>query len=436
MQRLLAGKAKNLMHTVLFFCQQNYCKNSATVEPRSSRVEPCQEDSFESNSVKSLCRYCIPLWNYASEHQLISILHRLPSKNHFRTAVSQSLLWYITPIFTILTKHQTWAPVSPMLLLPKSRFVRAELCFSPSANAWQQTKICKIRGEIRSNIQLTFTYSQEISTPSTAFFSYFRSYSHIMWSPMKWNEQAQIHSQHDGHGWTWHISAPILCMICMAFLSLSSPFHLRCSSVWIHIALPPPHDRFLSILTILTKHQAWAPSGPTLLVSKFRFVRAELCFSPSAKAWQQTKICKMWWNHENFYWNSHKRNLNAFYRMLSYFRSYWHIMSMWSPMKWKEQAQISLRSAWWTWHISAPILCIFFLSLSSPFHLRLALSRSLLQYLFPHAHHPHPNTKPEPRYHQCCCNANPGLSGPSCASVLLPMPDSRQRSANYVVKFM
>ena len=106
----------------------------------------------------------------------------------------------------------------------------------------------------------------------------------------------------------------------------------------------------------------------------------------------------------------------------------------------KRTSSNSPRSAWWTWHISAPILCMAPLSLSSPLHLRFALSRSLLQYLSPlwlvphHRHHPHPNTKPEPRYHQCCCDAKPGLSGSSCASVLLPMPHRRQISAKYVVK--
>ena len=49
---------------------------------------------------------------------------------------------------------------------------------------------------------------KEISAPSTAFFSYFRSYPHIMWSPMKWHEQAQIHSDlHDGLGTSQHQSS-------------------------------------------------------------------------------------------------------------------------------------------------------------------------------------------------------------------------------------
>ena len=39
-----------------------------------------------------------------------------------------------------------------------------------------------------------------------------------------------------------------------------------------------------------------------------------------------------------------------------------------------------------------------------------------------------PNTKPEPRYHQRWSYPNSGLSGSSCASVLLPKPHSRQRS--------
>ena len=36
-----------------------------------------------------------------------------------------------------------------------------------------------------------------------------------------------------------------------------------------------------------------------------------------------------------------------------------------------------------------------------------------------------PTTKPEPRYHQCCCYTNSGLSGSSCPSDPLPMPHRR-----------
>ena len=61
----------------------------------------------------------------------------------------------------------------------------------------------------------------------------------------------------------------------------------------------------------------------------------------------------------------------------------------------KRTSSNSLRSASWTWHISAPILCVVFLSLITPFHLRLALSGSILPYLPPSwpipqdPHHPH-----------------------------------------------
>ena len=101
----------------------------------------------------------------------------------------------------------------------------------------------------------------------------------------------------------------------------------------------------------------------------------------------------MWWNHLKFYWNLRKRNLNAFYRILlilSLILTY-HVVSN----EMKRTSSNSLRSAWWTWHISAPILCVVFLSLISPFHLRLALSGSILSYLSPSwpvprdPHHPH-----------------------------------------------
>ena len=141
-------------------------------------------------------------------------------------------------------------------------------------------------------------------------------------------------------------------------------------------------------------------------------------------------------------WNSHIRHLNAFYRMLSYFL--WYLILAYHAVsnERKRTSSNSLRSAWWTRHISAQIICVvfFFLSLTSPlFHRRLALSGSILSYLSAHDRFLSiltilTKTKPQPRYHQCCFFANPGLSGPSSASVPLPMPDSKQRCAKYVVK--
>ena len=126
------------------------------------------------------------------------------------------------------------------------------------------------------------------------------------------------------------------------------------------------------------KHQAWAPAGPMLFLSKFRFVSEELCFRPSANAWQETKMCKIRWNHLRFIENQINEISTPSTAFFSYFRSYSHIM--WSQMK---RTSSNSLSAWWTWHISAPIFCVVFVSLISPFHLRLALSRSILQYLSP-----------------------------------------------------
>ena len=39
--------------------------------------------------------------------------------------------------------------------------------------------------------------------------------------------------------------------------------------------------------TILTQHQAFAPSGRMLFLFKFRFVKVEFSLRPSAKAWQE-----------------------------------------------------------------------------------------------------------------------------------------------------
>ena len=131
-------------------------------------------------------------------------------------------------------------------------------------------------------------HTKEISMPSTAFFSYFRSYSHIMWSPMKW-ERTSSNALRSAW-WTWQISAPILCVV---FLSLISPIHHQLALSGSILSYLSAHDRFCSILTILTKHQAWAPAAPMLLWFKARFVRVELCFRPSARALPHTKICKI-----------------------------------------------------------------------------------------------------------------------------------------------
>ena len=131
-------------------------------------------------------------------------------------------------------------------------------------------------------------YIQEISTPSTAC-SHTSSDIHMSCG-LQWNEKNKLKFTQIWIMDLAHLSTNPLCSLPFTHFTISP----STSSVWIHSALPPPpHDRFLSIFTILTKHQAWAPSGPALFLSKFRFVRVEFCFSPSANAWQQTKMCKI-----------------------------------------------------------------------------------------------------------------------------------------------
>ena len=213
-----------------------------------------------------------------------------------------------------------------------------------------------------------------------------------MWSQMKLTNTNLIRSA----WWTWHISAPILCMA-FPFTQFTIPPSI--SSVWIYIVLPlrswpiPQHPH----------HPHQTPSlspGITnvvpfqIQVCQGRVVLQSFCQSLTAdKDLQNTS-----WNHLRFF--EFTRNLNEFYRILlilSLILTY-HVVSN----EMKRISSNSLRSASWTWHISAPILCVVFLSLISPFHLRLALSGSILSYLSPswpisqNPHHPHqtPSLRP------------------------------------------
>ena len=246
--------------------------------------------------------------------------------------------------------------------------------------------------------------------------SYFRSYSHIMWSPMKWHEQAQIHSDlHDG--------------------TSVSPFHLR-------LALS---GSILPYLPLMTDSSASSPSSPN---TKPEPLQGQCCCAtksglsgpscasdPLPMPDSRQRCGKYVVKSSKIHWNSHKRNLNAFYHMLSYFRSYSHIM--WSPMKWNEQAQIHSdlhdglgTSQHQSWNL--PFTHVTISPSTSSVWIHIALPPLMTD--FSASSPSSPNTKPEPRHHQCCCNAKPGLSGSSSASVLLPMPASRQRSAKYIVK--
>ena len=63
-----------------------------------------------------------------------------------------------------------------------------------------------------------------------------------------------------------------------------STLHCMFTFEWLCLSLSR-HD---TILNKQTKHQAFDPSSPMLLFSKFRFVRVEFCWTASARAWQET----------------------------------------------------------------------------------------------------------------------------------------------------
>ena len=65
-----------------------------------------------------------------------------------------------------------------------------------------------------------------------------------------------------------------------------------------------PHD---TILTEQTKHQALAPSGPMLLFVKNSFVRAEFCFTASARAWQETNDLRNTMKHTAHTYRKHAK---------------------------------------------------------------------------------------------------------------------------------
>ena len=133
-----------------------------------------------------------------------------------------------------------------------------------------------------------------------------------------------------------HLSTNPLCSLPFTHYTISPSI----GSVWIHIFLPP----------LVTDSSGSSPSSPNTKPAPRNHqccclpnsgLSGSSCASvplpmPDSKQRSADYVVKS----SKILWNSHTRNLNAFYRMLSYFRSYWHIMSMWSPMKWKEQAQI------------------------------------------------------------------------------------------------
>ena len=72
-----------------------------------------------------------------------------------------------------------------------------------------------------------------------------------------------------------------------SFQVLSAFYWLHFLSGFILILPMKSCNPFPLVHTILAKHQAFAPSGPIWLYTKFKFIKVEFSLRPSAKAWQE-----------------------------------------------------------------------------------------------------------------------------------------------------
>ena len=140
------------------------------------------------------------------------------------------------------------------------------------------------------------------------------------------------------------------------FLSLMSPFHLRLAlsgSIFPYLPSWPisqhPHHAHQTPslspgITNVVLQQIQVCQGWVVLQTLCQCLTADKDMQNSKYVVKSSKI----------HWNSRKRNLNAFYRILLILPLIltYHVVS--NEMKWTSSN--SLRSAWWTWHISAPIV--------------------------------------------------------------------------------
>ena len=228
-----------------------------------------------------------------------------------------------------------------------------------------------------------------------------------------------------------------ICMMDLAHLSTNPLYGLplthftispSTSSVWIHIALPPP---------LMTDSSASSPSSPN---TKPEPLQGQCCYAtksglsgsscasdPLPEPYHTQRSAKYVVKSSEILWNSHSHKKSQ--RLLphsSHTSAHTHISC---GLPWNEKNKLKFtQSAWWTRHI-----CFTISPSTSSVWIHIALPPPLMTD-FSASSPSSPNTKPEPRHHQCRSCTNPGSSGPSCASVPLPKPDSRQRCAKYMVK--
>ena len=145
---------------------------------------------------------------------------------------------YALSLPTILTKHQAFAPSSVISLGAKFRFFRVEFSLRLSAKAWQEKSGPWVH-------LLNWSNSE----------SFLKIFSHCDVNDSLATCEINKNS---------FSSLTSLSSDCVLFF-LYAPF----------------------LLTILTKHQAFAPSAPIWFRCKSRFFRVEFSLRPSAKAWRE-----------------------------------------------------------------------------------------------------------------------------------------------------
>ena len=161
------------------------------------------------------------------------------------------------------------------------------------------------------------------------------------------------------------------------------------SSVWIHIALPPP---------LMTDSLASSASSPN---TKPEPLQGQRCFSPNSglsvsscasdplpMPHSRQRYAKYVVKSSKIHWNSRKRNLSAFYRILFILPL---ILTYPCGLQWNEMNKLKFTQICMMDLAHLSTNRVIFLSLMSPFHLRLALSGSILPYLpsWPISQHPH-----------------------------------------------
>ena len=241
-----------------------------------------------------------------------------------------------------------WAPVCTNVVGYTKSGLPGPSCASvllPMPDSRQ--RLCKIRREImKISIEL---HIKDISMPSTAFFSYFRSWlTHHVNVVSKWNEKNKLKFHLRSAWWTWHISAPILC-IWPPFHSVHHcTFDLLCLDPY--CSTSPHYDWFL----IIAHHphpntKPEAPVSPMLLWCKSQVCQGRVVLQSFCQCLTGDKYLQnTWWNH--LILEIHIQDISmpstAFFSYLLWWLTY-HVVS--SEMK--RTSSNSLRSASWTWHI-------------------------------------------------------------------------------------